>query len=103
MVADGVGGQEAGEVASQMAIELIKNSVHADKESFVGEYRTEFSRHSNRLLSGIRLANAAIYAAGQKHPDQRQMATTLAAVYLNGDVMTLASVGDSRIYRLRGE
>jgi protein phosphatase len=54
------------------------------------------------MLHGIRLANAAVYEAGQRHAAHHGMATTLASVYINGDVMSLAHVGDSRIYRLRG-
>lgn len=102
MVADGVGGQKAGNVASTMVIEIIKNSIHDPKEPCLGEYSEEFSQHTNRMLHSIRLANSAAYEAGQRNAEYRGMATTLASVYVNGDVMALAHVGDSRIYRLRG-
>jgi protein phosphatase len=102
MVADGVGGHKAGNVASTMAIETIRNSIHDHKEPLCGEYNEEFSQHTNRMLHGIRLANSAVYEAGQRHAEHHSMATTLASVYINGDVMALAHVGDSRIYRLRG-
>jgi serine/threonine protein phosphatase PrpC len=103
IVADGVGGQNAGDIASTMAIEIITHHVHDDKEPLTGEYREELSQATNRMLSGIRLANGAIYEAGQANPEQRGMATTVSSAYINGDVMALASVGDSRIYRIRGE
>jgi PPM family protein phosphatase len=102
MVADGVGGHKAGSVASTMAVEIIKNSIQDHKEPLLGEYNEEFSQHTNRMLHGIRLANSAVYEAGQRHAEHHSMATTLASVYINGDVMALAHVGDSRIYRLRG-
>jgi protein phosphatase len=102
MVADGVGGHKGGKVASTMAIEIIKNSLDGPKEPLLGEYNEEFAQHTNRMLHGIRLANSAVYEAGQRHTEHHGMATTLASVYINGDVMALAHVGDSRIYRLRG-
>lgn len=103
MVADGLGGQNAGEVASKMAIETIKSHLNNKKNPLVGEYREEFSQNTNRMLSGIRLTNSAIYEAGQRNAGQRGMGTTISSVFINGDVMSSAHVGDSRIYRIRGE
>ena len=103
MVADGLGGQNAGEVASKMAIETVKSHLNNRKNPLVGEYKEEFSQDSNRMLSGIRLTNSAIHEAGQRNSEQRGMGTTISSVFINGDVMSLAHVGDSRIYRIRGE
>ncbi|MFQ5843004.1 MAG: Stp1/IreP family PP2C-type Ser/Thr phosphatase, partial [Thermodesulfobacteriota bacterium] len=103
MVADGLGGQNAGEVASKMAIETIKSHVNDEKNSLVGDCKEEFSRDTNRMLSGIRLTNSAIYEAGQRNSEQRGMGTTISSVFINDNVMSLAHVGDSRIYRIRGE
>ncbi len=103
MVADGLGGQNAGEVASKMAIETIESHLNDEKNPLVGEYKEEFSRDTNRMLSGIRLTNSAIYEAGQRNSKQLGMGTTISSVFINGDVMSLAHVGDSRIYRIRGE
>jgi protein phosphatase len=102
MVADGLGGQNAGEVASKMAIEIIKSHLNKNEDPLVGEYKEEFSQDTNRMLSGIRLANSAIYEAGRRSSEQRGMGTTISSVRINGDVMSLAHVGDSRIYRIRG-
>jgi protein phosphatase len=102
-VADGVGGQNAGEVASKMAVETIRSHLNDKENPLVGENREEFSQDTNRMLSGIRLTNSAIYEAGQRNSKQRGMGTTISSVFINGDVMSLAHVGDSRIYRIRGE
>jgi len=103
MVADGLGGQNAGEVASKMAVETIKSHLNDEKNPLVGEYKEEFSQDTNRMLSGIRLTNSAIYEAGQRNSEQRGMGTTISSVFINGDVMSLVHVGDSRIYRIRKE
>jgi protein phosphatase len=103
MVADGLGGQNAGEVASRMAIETIRSHLDDKRNPLVGEYKGEFSQDTNMMLSGIRLTNSAIYEAGQKNSEQRGMGTTISSVFINGDVMSLVHVGDSRIYRIRKE
>jgi serine/threonine protein phosphatase PrpC len=103
MVADGLGGQNAGEVASKMAIEIVKGHLDSNKGPLVGEYKEEFSRDTNRMLSGIRLANSAIYESGQNNSEQQGMGTTISSVHITGDVLSLAHVGDSRIYRIRGD
>lgn len=102
IVADGLGGQKAGEVASKMAIEIVRSHLTNNEGPLAGEYREEFSHDTNRMLSGIRLANSAIYEAGRKNPEQQGMGTTISSVRVKGDVMGLAHVGDSRIYRIRG-
>lgn len=101
MVADGLGGQNAGEIASKMAIEIITSHLNNKKDPFVGEYRDEFSQDTNRMLSGIRLANSAIYEAGRRNSEQQGMGSTISLARINGDVISLAHVGDSRIYRVR--
>jgi protein phosphatase len=101
MVADGLGGQNAGEVASEMAVETIKSHLVGKENPLVGEYAQEFSHNTNRLLSGIRLTNSAIYEAGQKNPEQQGMGTTISSAFINGNAITMAHVGDSRIYRIR--
>ena len=59
-VADGLGGQNAGEVASKMAIEVVKGHLDTNKDRLVGEYKEEFSRDTNRMLSGDPSANAGV-------------------------------------------
>lgn len=108
IVADGMGGAAAGEVASRMAVEIIRDHIKrssalggAGNEPFVGDYDKKFSDASNRIASGIRLANRAIYEASQSNVKWRGMGTTVAAALLNGSKMSIAHTGDSRVYLIR--
>ncbi|MDP2278158.1 MAG: Stp1/IreP family PP2C-type Ser/Thr phosphatase [Nitrospirota bacterium] len=104
IVADGMGGAAAGEVASRMAVEIIRDYVKrssAGNEPFVGDYDKKFSDASHRLASGIRLANQAIYEASQSNAGWRGMGTTVAAALVEGSKMNIAHAGDSRIYLIR--
>ncbi|MDT8422256.1 MAG: Stp1/IreP family PP2C-type Ser/Thr phosphatase [Desulfuromonadales bacterium] len=104
VVADGMGGQLAGEVASRMAIDLVKETVAGGTdEGLVENSEDEFLPLSvRRLASGIRLANQQIYRAGNESPEWRNMGTTIVAGLLNEAVFHIAHVGDSRCYLLRG-
>lgn len=104
IVADGMGGAAAGEVASRMAVEIIGHHIkHSsdDKEHFTGDYDKKFSGLSNRLASGIRLANQAIYSASQDNRKWFGMGTTVTAASISDNRMSIAHVGDSRIYLIR--
>ena len=105
VLADGMGGHRAGEVASGMAIETmvenIKELLFNDDLSIMGEYREEFSRETNKLASSIRLASFAIYETAQKRSEYNGMGSTVVSVLLSGSVMSTACVGDSRIYLIR--
>jgi len=101
VVADGVGGQNAGEVASNMAVEIITSHVNGAQHYEAEQLKGEFSQQTNQILSGIRRANIAIYEKGLQNSQQRGMATTVSSVRIHGNIMTLAHVGDSRIYRVR--
>ena len=105
ILCDGMGGQAAGEVASRMGVELIMDHVrkahgnsHVDME---GMYQEVFSAQSNRLASGIRLSNRAIFEAASKGDSVSGMGSTVVAVQVSGNVMSVANVGDSRVYLLR--
>jgi serine/threonine protein phosphatase PrpC len=104
VVADGMGGHNAGEVASHLAIEAIREFV---TESASGDltwpfsYEPAYSPESNRLLTAVRLANRRIYEQGCAHSAMEGMGTTVVAVLAVGDQVALVSVGDSRIYRWR--
>ena len=88
-VADGVGGEAAGEAASQIAVETFLRAYHAAP--------AEDPR--DRLRHAVREANAAVYRSGR---DDRR-ATTLVAAAVVGDVLHVANVGDSRLYIVRGD
>src|ERR1051325_1132888 len=90
-VADGVGGAQAGEVASQMAVEIL------------GEAFSNMPQDADAELimrAAISKANEAIFEMSSELPQLAKMATTIVAMHVKGDVATLAHVGDSRIYRI---
>ncbi|HTG16329.1 MAG TPA: protein phosphatase 2C domain-containing protein [Blastocatellia bacterium] len=89
-VFDGVGGQQAGEVASQTAAETIEEALaHTTADSSV------------ELVSrAIRFANRDIFEMAESDPAYKTMATTVALLHIDQDRATVAHVGDSRVYRL---
>jgi len=105
VVADGMGGHRAGEVASKIAVETIAENLRAtmssENNSALGEYHKEFSRETNKLADSIRLANCKIYKTAQKSPEYYGMGATIASVLLSSNIMSVAYVGDSRIYLIR--
>src|SRR5688500_7834417 len=90
-VADGVGGAEAGEVASQTAIEVLD-------EAF--RHQVEGADVEDLMELAIQRANASIHQMAQEHAKFSMMATTIVALHLKGNVATFGHVGDSRRYRL---
>ena len=90
-VADGMGGHASGEVASKMAIDIVRDYLRNEREPL-----------SDKMLLGIALANKAIYNASQSQSHLKGMGTTIAAVLFNGDRFSVAHVGDSRVYLIRG-
>lgn len=105
VVADGMGGHNAGEVASHLAVETIRGFIadSAESRDITWPFGLE-TRHSidvNRLLTAVRLANRKIYTESTKAPELSGMGTTVVAALVTGDKVILVSVGDSRIYRLR--
>jgi len=98
LVADGMGGQAAGEKASAMAIEIVKNTLvqHLDSSS-----ETAFDVHSS-VNQAVSAANIEIMALGEIETDYRNMGTTLVFVLCLDDKAYVGGVGDSRCYILRG-
>jgi protein phosphatase len=107
VVADGMGGHAAGEVASRLAVDTIKQWMAKYLEgadvAIIGQPMASRSQEANFLASSIRLANRMIYDAAQSRPEYAGMGTTIVSVLTLGDHVVLAHVGDSRIYRVRGE
>ena len=93
VLADGVGGAAAGEVASQYTVKKI---IHSYYQSAHGELGA-------RLQQAIEEANADVYAKNLNQPDHREMATTVVAAIVHGDELIVANVGDSRAYFVRKE
>ena len=90
-VADGVGGAQAGEVASQTAIEILG-------EAFTNMPETADAEEVMR--AAFVKANEAIFEMANEVPQLSKMATTIVAVHIRGDVATIGHVGDSRAYRI---
>ena len=90
-VADGVGGAEAGEVASQTAIEVLD-------EAF--RHQVDGADIEDLMELAIQRANASIHQMAQEHARFSMMATTIVALHLKGNIATFGHVGDSRLYRL---
>jgi protein phosphatase len=91
-VADGVGGAEAGEVASQTAVDVLS-------EAF--RHRISDGDDVEDLMElAIQRANASIHQMANEHPKFSMMATTIVALHVNGLKATFGHVGDSRLYRL---
>jgi protein phosphatase len=90
-VADGVGGAEAGEVASQTAVEVLD-------EAF--RHQVDGADIEDLMELAIQRANASIHQMAQDHSKFSMMATTIVALHLDGRTATIGHVGDSRLYRL---
>jgi protein phosphatase len=106
LVADGMGGHAAGEVASRLAAQAIETFIHdtrnADSNTtWPFPYDTALTLDGNRLTAAFRLANRRLAAAMQDDEHLRGMATTAAAVLVNKGTPVVAHVGDSRVYRWR--
>jgi PPM family protein phosphatase len=92
VVADGMGAHAAGELASRLAVELIPHHYHKLLRLVPAE----------ALSQGIAAANNEIFRRGQANPEFRNMGTTASALVLLPEGAVVAHVGDSRVYRLRG-
>ena len=104
-VADGMGGHNAGEVASRMAIDVLRD--YLERTTIGGSIpgngkNPDCSDAANHLASGIRHANRVIYESTRNNPAWRNMGTTIVAAILNENRLSIAHVGDSRAYLLRG-
>ncbi|MGH2759846.1 MAG: Stp1/IreP family PP2C-type Ser/Thr phosphatase [Actinomycetota bacterium] len=94
-VADGMGGHRAGEVASSMAVDVLKTW----KDKLGGSTGT---KAAEILREAFAEANRAIWEAGQQDENLLGMGTTVTAGWIEGDALALAHVGDTRAYLLRG-
>lgn len=102
VVADGMGGHAAGEVASRVAVDAIDEFVRltGGNEEITWPFGLDdsISYDGNRLKTAIRHANRKVLEATRERADYEGMATTVAAVLVDGDVANLGHVGDSRVY-----
>ena len=105
VVADGMGGHVAGEVASRVAVEaieiFIQETAGADKNrTWPFPFEPALSLEANRLKAAFRLANRRIASAIADSNDLRGMATTASALLTGPEGACVAHVGDSRVYVL---
>jgi protein phosphatase len=96
ILADGMGGYNAGEVASGMAVAMLSDNLKAALQA---------GRRDMAQLAGdeVQKTNAAIFQAAQSQPQYNGMGTTLVLALFHDNRATVAHIGDSRLYRLRGE
>ncbi|HMJ14942.1 MAG TPA: protein phosphatase 2C domain-containing protein [Polyangiaceae bacterium] len=105
VVADGMGGHAAGEIASQESVDTIYGMIKRGKATLEldKEYSEDRSRTAARLLEGsVQAATYMVFAMAELDSDKAGMGTTISAMMSFGDHAVLAQVGDSRIYRVRG-
>jgi protein phosphatase len=93
IVADGMGGHAAGEVASEMTVQIISRELH--------DLRDADGSAEERVSDSIRLANRAVYERTMQESDKQGMGTTASVLLVSGNRYLIGQVGDSRIYLLR--
>lgn len=93
VVCDGMGGHVGGQVASQLAVATIADTVAQGPDP---------NAEVDIVVTAIKNANAAVFNKAKSDPELHNMGTTVVGMRRDGDVLHLAHVGDSRIYRLRG-
>jgi PPM family protein phosphatase len=106
VLADGMGGYNAGEVASGIAVKTIMNLVRESVERedlAAADPATGLSRRSIVLRDAIQRANKIIFQTAKTQPQCEGMGTTVVGALFHDNRITLAHVGDSRIYRLRND
>ena len=105
-VADGMGGHNAGEVASRLAIETIRTFLEKSAESHDCTWPfgvdVTVSLEMNRLRTAVRLANRRIFRESEERVEYTGMGTTVVAALFYDNRISIAHVGDSRLYRQRG-
>ncbi len=106
VLADGMGGYNAGEVASGIAVEVMMAEITRSLKNISPTSRDEETGEElpvALLARSMHKANASIYEAAQSHSQYTGMGTTIVSALFYDNRMVVGHVGDSRLYRLRGE
>jgi serine/threonine protein phosphatase PrpC len=105
-IADGMGGHNAGELASGMALDALGSFLRksAETRDFTWPCGVNFkqSMNANRLAAAIQISNRLVFRKAEESPKYTGMGTTVVAALVEGAALTFASVGDSRIYQMAG-
>jgi serine/threonine protein phosphatase PrpC len=103
VVADGMGGHQAGEVASRLAVDSIENFIRRSQDSedlsWPCGIDPSLSYAGNRVRTAIFLANRRVFRQAESHDDYTGMGTTVVTALVTGARLTIGHVGDSRLYR----
>lgn len=106
VLSDGMGGEAHGEIASALAVETVvkhcKDIATNPAARVVGTVQPKWGARTKRLSTAVHLANKIIFRSAEEHPDQHGMGATLTAAWIEGVKLSIAHVGDSRAYLLRG-
>ncbi|MCL4764084.1 MAG: serine/threonine-protein phosphatase, partial [Burkholderiales bacterium] len=107
VLADGMGGYSAGEVASGIAVNVVSNGLlpelRSGRELSKIDVQSGLTHAALLLSQNIAAANKGIYEAAQARPECAGMGTTIVAAVFHGNRVSIGHIGDSRCYRLRGE
>lgn len=106
VLADGMGGYKAGEVASEMAVLSITADMKEAMLNFIPSLQTDANGRQSEaqlLIDAVNNANTAVYHASQTQPQCAGMGTTLVVGLFTNNKLLVGHIGDSRMYRLRGQ
>ncbi len=105
VVADGMGGHNAGEVASRLVVETIRDYLNQDQADDPSQNTIntdeKLSKNAHRLLASIHLSNRVVHQTALKNEDYKGMGSTVSAVYFTDRTFIVANVGDSLVYLIR--
>jgi protein phosphatase len=107
VVADGMGGHQAGEVASGLVVETIQNYMQSIRNNHDAEELVDIdkrlSKEANRLLSSIHLSNRVVFQKASDRPGYKGMGSTVSIIFFTDHTAIAANVGDSPIYLIRND
>jgi PPM family protein phosphatase len=105
VVADGMGGHKAGEVASKLVVETISDYIRkgqsGDRVEEPTHFKANLSKEARLLLASIQLSNRIVHQTALSNEAYRGMGSTVSAVYFTEKTFVVANVGDSLIYLIR--
>ncbi|MCP3953831.1 MAG: SpoIIE family protein phosphatase [Desulfobacterales bacterium] len=105
VVADGMGGHKAGEVASRIVVETLQDKMNQNPSNTDGEnlitLDQKLSPEATRIMAGIHLANQAVFTLSESNKECKGMGSTVSAILLADSRVIAANVGDSPIFLIR--